>query len=87
MKKNQAHHELVDFDYFIPTLDPKRYTDFDPDDLDKDGIPKLSPPKIIENSIKKASLEKDHKLKKHTALEADYTENIQKLFVLDYRRK
>ena len=42
---------------------------------------------MIENSIKKASLEKDHKLKKHTALEADYTENIQKLFVLGYRRK
>ena len=35
-----------------------------------------------ENSIKKASLEKalDHTLKKHAALEADYTENIEKLF-------
>jgi len=31
--------ELVDFDDFIPTLDPKRYMDFDPDDFDKDGIP------------------------------------------------
>ena len=56
--------------------------DFDPDDLNKDGTPKSSPPKMIENRIKKASLEKalDHKLKKHTALEADYTENLEKLF-------
>jgi len=74
--------ELVDFDDFIPTLDPKRYMDFDPDDLDKDGIPQSSPPRMIEDSIKKASLEKalDHKLKKHAALEADYAENIEKLF-------
>jgi len=37
---------------------------------------------MIENSIKKASLEKalDHKLKKHTALETNYTESIEKLF-------
>ena len=74
--------ELVDFDDFIPTLEPKRYMDFDPDDLNKDGTPKSDPPKMIENRIKKASLEKalDHKLKKHTALEADYTENLEKLF-------
>ena len=74
--------ELVDFDDFIPTLHPKRYTDFGPDDLDIDGIPKSSPPRTIKNSIKKASLDKalDHKLKKHTALEADYTKNIETLF-------
>jgi len=74
--------ELVDFDDFIPTLDPKRYTDFDPDDLNKHEIPQSSPPRTIENSIKKASLEKalDHKMKKHAALEADYAENIEKLF-------
>ena len=82
IKQTVSTLELVDFDDFIPTLDSKRYTDFDPDDLDKDGIPKSSPPKMIENSIKKASLEKalDRKLKKHAAYEADYTENIEKLF-------
>jgi len=37
---------------------------------------------MIEDGIKKALLEKalDHKLKKHAVLEADYAENIEKLF-------
>jgi len=48
--------ELVDFD-FILILDPKRYMDFDPDELDKDGSPQSIPPRMIEDSIKKASLE------------------------------
>jgi len=82
MKQTVRTLELVDFDDFIPTLDPKSYMDFDPDDLDKDGMLKSSPPKMIENGLKKASLEQglDYKLKKHTALEADYTDNIEKLF-------
>jgi len=78
IKQTVSTLELVDFDDFIPTLDPKRYKNFDPDDLQKDGIPKSSPSRMIENSIKKASFEKalDHKLKKHTAYEADYADDM-----------
>ena len=84
IKQTERTLGLVDIDDFIPTLDPKWYTNFNLDDLDKDGIPKSSSSKIIENSIKKAFLEKalDHTYTSWSRLHWEHGDTV-----LGYRRK